>query len=103
LADAQRLAPDNASIPAEEGRIYLESAQPAQALAAFGRALALEPHNAEALNNRGAALLALGQKDAAVADFRRALAIDPCQIDALRNLSRLNLLPPASGDCRELK
>ncbi len=97
LEEAQRIAPDNALVPSEEGRIYLSLGKPGLALVAFGRALALEPRSADALNNRGAALLALDQRAAAQADFERALAIDACQFDARLNLERLGvaIAPPA--------
>jgi Flp pilus assembly protein TadD len=100
LEEAERLAPDNPAIAADKGRTYLELGQPAQALTAFGKALALLPNDAQAFNNRGAALLALGQKDAAVADFDRALAADPCQVDARMNLSRLGMAKPPPPGCR---
>jgi hypothetical protein len=60
LKQAQQMAPDDAGVAAEQGRILLEIARPAEALAAFGRALALDPGDARTLNNRGAALAALG-------------------------------------------
>jgi tetratricopeptide (TPR) repeat protein len=100
LEQAQRMAPDDPRIPAEEGRIYLDLGKPAQALVAFGRTLALTPRSAEALNNRGAALLALNQKDVAIQDFQRALAVDPCQFNALSNLRRLGVAAPVPGRCK---
>jgi protein O-mannosyl-transferase len=100
LEQAQRMAPDDPQVPAEEGRVYLRLGKPAQALAQFGRALALAPGSAEAVNNRGAALLALEQKDAAVQDFERALAIDPCQFNARLNLHRMGVASPAAGRCK---
>jgi protein O-mannosyl-transferase len=104
LEEARRIAPDNALIPSEEGRIYLSLGKPDLALVAFGRALALEPRSADALNNRGAALLALDQRPAAQADFERALAIDACQFDARLNLERLGVAiapPPGCKFSRE--
>ena len=98
LQEARRMAPDNALVPSEEGRIYLSLGKPDLALLAFGRALALEPRSADALNNRGAALLALDQRAAAQADFERAVAIDACQFDARLNLERLGVsIAPAPG------
>lgn len=104
LEGAQRIAPDNALVPSEEGRIYLSLGKPDLALMAFGRALALQPRSADALNNRGAALLALDQRQAAQADFERALAIDACQFDARLNLERLGVAiapPPGCKFSRE--
>jgi hypothetical protein len=99
LEEAKRMAPEDARIPAEEGRIYLSLGKPDQALVAFGRALGLEPRSAEAFNNRGAALWALEQRQAAREDFERALAIDPCQFDARLNLRRMGVGSPAPGQC----
>jgi tetratricopeptide (TPR) repeat protein len=81
-AEALRLLESNArpqlaSYQTELGRVYLEMHQPAEALRAFGRALALDPAVASHVYNRGVALAALGQQDAAEMDFRRALEIDP--------------------------
>lgn len=101
LEQARQLAPDDPQIPSEEGRVYLNLGNPGQALAEFGRALALDPRSADAFNNRGAALLALNQKDAAVQDFERALALDPCQINARLNLQRLGISAPAPRTCKQ--
>jgi Flp pilus assembly protein TadD len=100
LAAAEKLAPEDAGVPAEKGRILLESGNAAAALAEFGRALALAPSDARAVNNRGVALLRLNQREAAIADFRRALEMDPCLFDARRNLYAAGekALPPP-GHC----
>jgi hypothetical protein len=89
LDDAQRLAPADPAVAAEQGRVLLAEGRPAEALAAFGRALAFDPSDARALNNRGAALAALGQSEASRADLMRALTLDPCLFDARLNLKRL--------------
>ncbi len=68
---------DHAALHAERGRVLLELGRPAEALAAFGRQLALAPNDPAALYNRGVALQALGQRDAAREDFRRALERNP--------------------------
>jgi protein O-mannosyl-transferase len=99
LAEAENTAPDDPDIPAEEGRIYLQMGDAAQALSSFGRALALNPGSPLAMNNRGAALLALGQTEAARLDFERALAVDPCQPDARFNLQRMGIDKPGPSDC----
>ena len=100
LAEARALAPEDPNIPAELGRLYLESGRPDRALAEFGKALALAPNDPRALNNRGTALAALGQREAAVADFERALARDPCLSEARLNLRRLGVDRPAPDGCR---
>jgi tetratricopeptide (TPR) repeat protein len=89
LSEAGKMAPGDPAIAGAIGRIWLSAGKPAEALAAFGRALALDPENAGALNNRGTALAALGQADAARADFLRALERDPCLFDARVNLKRM--------------
>lgn len=99
LSEAETIAPDNPEVSAEEGRIYLQMGDAAQALARFGKALARDPASPTAINNRGAALLALGQTDAARLDFERALAIDPCQPNARINLQHMGIDKPAPPNC----
>jgi hypothetical protein len=99
LDDAERAMPDNAGVLAEKGRVLLELGQVGDALAAFGRALAIDPTDARAINNRGAALLALGQADAARADFERALDRDACLFDARLNLLRMGIRKETPERC----
>jgi hypothetical protein len=100
LVEAEKLAPDEAAVPAEKGRVLLELNNPQAALGEFGRALALAPGDARAMNNRGVALLRLNQTGAAIADFKRALAIDRCLFDARRNLFAAGVAPlPPPSDC----
>ena len=99
LSESESMAPDDPDLPSEEGRIYLQTGNPARALSSFGRALALSPGSAMAMNNRGAALLALGQKEAARLDFERALSVDPCQPNALFNLGQMGIHKPAGKNC----
>ena len=89
LAEARRMAPDDATVAAETGRVLLAAGRPAEALAQFGRALALAPGDANNYNNRGVALQALGQTEAARADFKRALELDPGLAAARENLRKL--------------
>ncbi len=86
LNEAANLEPSNPDIPNELGLMLMRHNAPAEALSAFGKALALAPGDAKSLNNRGAALFQLGQAEAARQDFKRALAADPCLADARRNL-----------------
>jgi len=100
LDRAKQLAPDDAEVASERGRVWMESGNAAQALAEFGRALALSPEQARHMLNRGVALAALGQVEAAKADFERALAKDPCLAAARDNLRRIGFpAPPATGSC----
>lgn len=87
LAEAAKMAPQDADVPNELGLILLRNGRAPEALAAFGRALALQPGSPMMLNNRGVALMELGQAKAAQADFVRALERDPCLADARRNLA----------------
>ncbi len=82
-------APNHFGYQTELGRVLLELNRPAEALRAFGRALAIEPSSASAIYNRGVALQALGQSDAATLDFERALSLDPNHQPARQALSRL--------------
>ncbi len=100
LKEARAIAPEDPAVPAELGRLYLESGRADAALAEFGRALALAPADPKAFNNRGAALAALGQREAARADFERALERDPCLFDALLNLRRIGAGKAAPQGCR---
>ncbi len=94
LDEAAQRFPEDFDIQTERGRLFLTAHDPADALAAFGRALALQPSSAMALNNRGVALAALGQVDAGRSDFERALQVDPCFTDAASNLRRLGFTAP---------
>jgi Flp pilus assembly protein TadD len=74
--------------------------RPAEALSAFGRALALEPNDAKAISNRAVALAALGSRDAAIAEFHRALGKNACLSDARENLAKLGVQSAAPANCR---
>ncbi len=100
LAEAESLAPEDAGVASEQGRVLLEAGHPAQALGAFGRALALAPNDPLAMNNRGVALSQLQQYDAARADFARALEKDPCLFDARYNLRKLGVASTPPRHCR---
>jgi len=100
LLAAQRLAPDDPHVAAELGRVYMDWHRPDAALAAFGRALALNPGNALYRNNRGVALAALGQTEAARQDFEGALAENPCLFDAWLNLTRTGAAAAPPTRCR---
>jgi tetratricopeptide (TPR) repeat protein len=89
LGRARQLAPYNAEIPAEIGKVLLDEQQFDGALDELSRAVALNPKNALAFNNRGVVLASLGHPEAAAADFEHALVLDPTLAEAQENLKRL--------------
>jgi tetratricopeptide (TPR) repeat protein len=93
-------APDTENVATERGRLLMTLGRPAEALSAFGRALALSPNDAKAISNRAVALAAIGARDAAIAEFQRALEKDPCLSDARDNLSKLGVQSAAPAGCR---
>lgn len=86
LAIAAKNDPDSAPVATEQGKVFLQSGHPDQALGAFGRAAALAPRDAQNWNNLGVAFASLGRKQPAEAQFRHALELDTCLPDARRNL-----------------
>ncbi|MCC6536994.1 MAG: glycosyltransferase family 39 protein [Bryobacterales bacterium] len=100
LLDAKRIAPDDALVASELGKVFLERKQPSEALVEFGRAVAIEPRNALSLNNRAVALAMLSMHDLAIADLQQALAVDPCLLDARRNLRDMGQPTPIPPQCR---
>jgi hypothetical protein len=93
-------APDTEQVATERGRLLLTLGRPAEALSAFGRALALTPDDPRAISNRAVALAALGSREAAIAELQRALEKDPCLFEARENLSKLGVHQQAPESCR---
>jgi tetratricopeptide (TPR) repeat protein len=56
-----------------------------EAIAHYGRAIAINPAYAHALNNRGVALCAAGRFEEALADYARVLALEPAYAEAHHN------------------
>jgi Flp pilus assembly protein TadD len=100
LLELEDAPSDDPSIATERGRLLLTLGRPAEALSAFGRALALAPDDAKAISNRAVALVALGSREVAIAEFRRALEKDACLSDARENLARLGVQTATSASCR---
>jgi hypothetical protein len=93
-------AADVESVATERGRLLMTLGRPAEALSAFGRALALDPNDARAISNRAVALAALGSREAAVEEFQRALEKDGCLADARENLAKLGVQVVAARNCK---
>jgi tetratricopeptide (TPR) repeat protein len=84
------------------GLAYVALKRPAEALASFERALALNPDHVDALANRGTALLDLGRVQDALDSVGQALARDANHVSALFNrgtaLSRAGRAAEALAD-----
>jgi tetratricopeptide (TPR) repeat protein len=100
LQQARDIDPGGADVALEIGVFHLQSGNPADALAEFDRAAAVEPHDAQVQANRGAALYLLGRFPEAEAAFQDALAADACNFDARNNLI---LLYRAVGDAEAVR
>ena len=74
----------------QRGIAAWKAGRPAEALALFDQAAAMEPGNAMAWNNRGAALQGSNRPDEALASYDKALAREPDYVEALYN--RANVL-----------
>ncbi|AOS46443.1 lipoprotein NlpI [Lacunisphaera limnophila] len=79
--------PDNARAFNNLGQALALEGQPAAAIAAYNRALALAPDHAFAHGNLGALLLAAGRLAEALAHLTRAVALDPAFTNARFNLA----------------
>jgi len=100
LDELQGIAPGDENVATERGRILLTLGRPAEALSAFGRALALNPNDAMAISNRAVALAALGSREAAITEFQRALEKDACLSEARENLSKLGVQSAVPSKCK---
>lgn len=110
LRQARELSPESPDAALEFGVLHLQTGSPAQALAAFDSAAAIEPENAQIQANRGAALYLLGRLPEAESALSSALQKDPCNFDARNNLillyrslgdlSAVRRTAEAPADCR---
>ena len=104
LNAAAAAAPGYADLWEALGNCYRWSEQPAKALAAYERLVALRPHNPAALVLRARAQRALGQDAQARAGLERARALggDPADIDALlaglQPAATARVAAPAAGE-----
>jgi len=74
---ALEAAPDDVAALGLRAELYMETKQPAKAIADFDRVIAKNPQAAHDIDRRGDAYLMLGKMTEAVADFDRLLAISP--------------------------
>ena len=59
------------------GNLYFDSGQPAKAIDAYGRALAIDPRNPDVRTDLGIMYRAVKNYDKAVKEFREAARLDP--------------------------
>jgi len=72
-------APDDAEALALRAELYVETKQPAKAVADYDRLIAKHPQAAQYIDRRGDAYLVLGKMTEAIADFDRALTLTPAK------------------------
>lgn len=96
MTDAPTLAPATARSAQQisdhflaEGIAHHRAGRLADAVGAYGRALAADGTNRGAANNMGVALRVLGRREAAEALYRRCLALDPADASACVNLGNV--------------
>src|SRR5262249_27736271 len=80
---------ENVATYLKHGKAALARGNPEQAIADFGRAIALDPNSADAYLNRGSARQALNDADGAVKDFNHAIELDPRCFGAYINRGNL--------------
>jgi len=83
LAEALRLAPDEAEYWTDRGSTYLQMERYEEALADFSRAIELDPADVEALVRRGETYREMGRYALALADFNRAIELEPDDAEAI--------------------
>src|SRR5436190_1692106 len=80
-----KLNPQSALSQFNLGNALFELKRHGEALASYGRAIAIQPDFARALSNRGNALFELKRYEEALASYDRAIAIQPDFARALSN------------------
>jgi len=89
MSEAAALMPDDARLQTDLGRLYLETGQPAGALAPLRRAVTLDPRSGIAHYRLGMTLQALNDSKGAIAAFEQAVALLPPLADAHYRLGLL--------------
>ena len=83
LAEAERLAPENAEIHLVAARFALADGHQPQAMDEVDRSLAIEPKRADALQLKSRLLMANGDRNGALAELTKAIAGAPNRPDLL--------------------
>lgn len=89
FTQARDRAPDDPHVYYCIGLFFADLAKPAEAVAAFDRAIGLDGSHAKAHNNRGTALQQLGRIEESEAAFRRALELAPDEAPPYINLANV--------------
>jgi len=69
----------------ELGNAYFDADMPAQAIAAYSRALAIKPDDTNILNDQGAMYRQTGDFTRALANFEKARQMDPLNLESIYN------------------
>ncbi len=91
LAEAERLAPQNAEIHLVAARFAQQDGQADRALDQVNRSLAIEPTRTDALQLKSQLLLAKGDRDGAMAELTRAVESAPARLDLKVERAAVNL------------
>ena len=83
--------PDDASVRADLGRLYMDAGRDEDAVVWLRSALEIEPRNLDARNHLALSLLNLGRLDDAVATFEETLRLEPDHPASLLGLGRVKL------------
>ncbi len=86
LEDLVAREPGNRSAWVQLGHGYFDSQQPAKAVEAYDKALALNPNDPDILTDQGVMFRQLGWYDRAVDNFTKASRINPSHLQSLFNL-----------------
>jgi len=77
--------PRNLEAWRELGNAYFDADMPSQAIAAYGRALAIKPDDTDILNDQGAMYRQIGDFARALANFEKARQVDPKNLESIYN------------------
>jgi tetratricopeptide (TPR) repeat protein len=77
--------PRNLETWRELGNAYFDADMPAQAIAAYSRALAINPDDTNILNDQGAMYRQTGDFTRALANFEKARQVDPLNLESIYN------------------